>query len=291
MKRFFIIFFVIIFTSCHSNPVPKNQPSGVIQIKGSDTLVNAAQSLAEEFMKTYPYIFVAVTGGGSGVGIASLINKTCDIATASRKIKKKEIAIAEKLGVHPKEFTVAYDGVAVIVHKNNPIDKLTIKELHDIYTGKINNWKALGGEDQTIVAISREVSSGTHVYFKEHVVQMGDKKNKQEFASNVLLFSSSQAIVEEVSRNKAAIGYLGMGYISDRVKAIKVSADNKNYYYPDIENVVSQLYPLARPLFMYTNGTPTGVIKIFIDFVLSEEGQQQFKKTGFVPLNVDVKGN
>ncbi|MCX5636690.1 MAG: substrate-binding domain-containing protein, partial [Planctomycetota bacterium] len=146
-------------------------------------------------------IFVAVTGGGSGIGIASLINKTCDIATASREMKPKEIEIAQKRGVFPKEFVVAYDGVAVIVNNSNPVGKLTIEDLHRIFTGKATNWKEFGGKDLQIVTLSREVSSGTHIYFKEEVVRLGKKGSTEEFSSGTLLLTSSQAIVEEVRRS------------------------------------------------------------------------------------------
>jgi phosphate transport system substrate-binding protein len=258
--------------------------SNILQIKGSDTMVNAAQKLAEEFMKIHPEIYVAVTGGGSGVGIASLINKTCSVATASREIKPKEIETAKKNGVDPKIIVVAHDGVAILVNKNNPVTKLTIQQLHEIYTSKITNWKDLGGKDAKILVLSREVSSGTHVYFKEEVLQMGNKESKEEFPSSVLLMSSSQAIVEEVAQNENAIGYLGMGYVSAKTKSIELSKDNTNYYLPDVANVLAQKYPLSRPLYMFTDGEPKGNIKTFIDYVLSSDGQKQFKETGFVPL-------
>jgi len=285
--RFLLLLFIFV-SACSSYKI--EGPAGFIQIKGSDTLVNVVQYLAEEFMKKNPYIFVAVTGGGSGVGIASLINKTTDIATASRRMKKKEIEMAKKRGVNPYEIIVGYDGIAVIVNKNNPVDKLTIKQLHDIYTGKITNWKELGGEDLKIVALSREVSSGTHLYFKEHVVELG-KKTKDEFASSVLMFSSNQAIVEEVAQNIQAIGYIGMGYLNERVKAVAIAQEKESYSYPTIKEVIKKRYPLSRPLFMYTNGAPEGIVKKFIDFVLSKEGQAIFKKIGFVPLGNEFKNN
>ena len=210
-------------------------------------MVNAVQMVAEEFMKEYPHVFVAVTGGGSGVGIASLINKTCDVATASREMKPKEIEIALKRGVNPKEFVVAYDGVAVIVNKSNPVDRLTIEDLHKIFTGKATNWKEFGGKDLPIVTLSREVSSGTHMYFKEEVIQLGKKDSKEEFSKETLLLTSSQAIVEEVAGNEAAIGYLGMGYLSDRTKALRIGK-GKDFHPPDVENVLKKTYPLSRPL-------------------------------------------
>jgi phosphate transport system substrate-binding protein len=280
----FLVMFLVV--GCGEQVEP-NEPVGFIQVKGSDTLVNAAQKVAEEFMKEYPHVFVAVTGGGSGVGIASLISKTCDVATASREMKPKEIEMAEKRGVFPKEFTVAHDGVAVIVNKDNPVDKLTIEDLHKIFTGKATNWKEFGGKDLHIVTLSREVSSGTHMYFKEEVVQLGKKGSSEEFSRETLLLTSSQAIVEEVAGNEGAIGYLGMGYVSERTKALLV-AKGGQFYLPDVDNVLKKAYPLSRGLYFYTNGEPKGVTKLFIDFTLSPKGQQQFTETGFVPIGATV---
>jgi phosphate transport system substrate-binding protein len=272
-----------LLAGCGENIEP-NEPQGFIQIKGSDTIVNAAQQVAEGFMKRYPHVFVAVTGGGSGVGIASLISKTCDVADASREMKPKEIEQAENRGVHPKEFTVAYDGVALIVNQNNPIDRLTIEDLHKIFTGKITNWKELpGGRDLPIVTLSREVSSGTHMYFKEEVIQLGKKDRTDEFSQGTLLLTSSQAIVEEVAGNEGAIGYLGMGYLSERVKALLIGRD-ESFYPPDVQHVLSKTYPLSRGLYMYTDGEPEGIVKLFIDFTLGPAGQTQFMDTGFVPV-------
>jgi phosphate transport system substrate-binding protein len=267
--------------------VDPNEPVGFIQVKGSDTIVNAAQEVSEEFMKDYPHVFVAVTGGGSGVGIASLINKTCDVATASREMKPKEIELAHKHEANPKEFTVAYDGVAVIVNKNNPVDKLSIEQLHKIFTGEAKNWKEFGGKDLGIVTISREVSSGTHIYFKEQVVQLGKKENTDEFSNETLLLSSSQAIVEEVAANDSAIGYLGMGYTSERTKSLAVS-NGKEYYPPDVNNVMQKRYPLSRGLYFYTDGEPNGIKKLFIDFALGPKGQERFRATGFVPTGEHI---
>ena len=282
LKATLILTASVLIAGC-GETVDPNEPAGSIQVKGSDTVVNAAQKIAEEFMKDYPHIFVAVTGGGSGIGIASLINKTCDVATSSREMKAKEKELAEKRGVFPKEFTVAYDGIAVTVNKNNPVDKLTIEDLHKIFTGKATNWKEFGGKDLHIVTLSREVSSGTHIYFKEEVVQLGKKESHEEFSAQTLLLTSSQAIVEEVAANEAAIGYFGMGYVSERTKTLLV-AKGSEFYPPDVNNVLKKTYPLSRPLYFYTNGEPGGVTKLFIDFTLSPKGQQQFIETGFVPV-------
>jgi phosphate transport system substrate-binding protein len=269
---------------------PNKPASGTIQIKGSDTMVNADQKLAEEFMKENPQMFVAVTGGGSGVGIASLISKGCDVAACSREMKPQEIQQAKSRGVEPKEITVAHDGVAIIVNKNNPVDKLTINDLHKIYTGEAKSWKEFGGKDMPITTLSREVNSGTHEYFKEEVIKLGKKDSKDEFSSQTLLLPSSQAIVEEAASNEGSIGYLGMGYISDRTKSLQISGDGKEFYLPTVDNVLKKAYPLSRGLYFYTNGEPQGVAKLFIEFTLSPMGQKQFVDTGFVPVgNTDVK--
>ncbi|MHB9068825.1 MAG: phosphate ABC transporter substrate-binding protein [Sedimentisphaerales bacterium] len=280
----FLLILTAFFAGC-GRVADSNDTQGTIQIKGSDTLVNAAQKVSEEFMKTNPGVFVSVTGGGSGVGVASLISKSCDIASASREMMPKEIEQAKKQGVFPKEIPVAHDGVALIVNKNNPIEKLSIQDLHNIFTGKAKNWKEFGGKDLAIVTLSREVSSGTYAHFKEEVVNLGDSNSNLEFSPQTLLLSSSQAIVEEAANNEAAIGYMGMGYLSDRTKTVKV-AKKDEFYLPNIEAVNSGEYPLARLLYFYTDGEPKGAVKQFIDFALSPAGQQQFAETGFVPLGV-----
>jgi phosphate transport system substrate-binding protein len=202
-------------------------------------------------------------------------------------MKPKEIQIANQRGVFPKEFVVAHDGIAVIVNKDNPVNKLTIGDLHKIYTGKATNWKEFGGKDLRIVTLSREVSSGTHIYFKEEVIQLGQKNSTEEFSAQTLLLTSSQAIVEEVVTNEAAIGYLGMGYLSERIKALLLAKDEQ-FYPPDVENVVKKTYPLSRPLYFYTNGEPRGATRLFVDFALGRKGQQQFRETGFVPVGAAI---
>ena len=281
-KKMFI--FLIISLFFHSTFAASRENS--IQIKGSDTMVNLAQAWAEKYMDKNPREFIAVTGGGSGTGFSSLISGTCDIAMSSRNIKDKEIALAKQKGISPYEIKVALDGLAVVVNPNNLVNKLTIDKLAQIFTGKINNWKELGGPDAKIVILSREVNSGTHVYFKEHVLRKGDPNSKEEFAPSALLLPSSQAIADEVANNPLAIGYYGMGYISAKQRPILVAGDEKSEYIaPTIENVVKGKYPISRPLFLYTNGEPTGLVKKFVDFVLSKEGQDIVLATDFVPLN------
>jgi len=256
-----------------------------IQIKGSDTMVNLGQAWAEKYMEENPTEFTAVTGGGSGTGLSSLISGTCDIAMSSRSTKDKEIALAKQKGINPFETKVALDGLAVVVNPKNPVSKLTADQLAAIFTGKITNWKELGGEDKKIVILSREVNSGTHVYFKEHILRKNNSASQEEFAPSSLMLSSSQAIADEVANNPATIGYYGMGYICDRQKAISVAKDaNSEYVAPTVANVVSGKYPISRPLFFYTNGEPKDLVKEFVDFCLSKEGQEIVVKTDFVPV-------
>jgi len=280
-KKWLFVLIAVAFTTSAFAAKDKNS----IQVKGSDTMVNLAQAWAEKYMEKDPANFVAVTGGGSGTGLSSLISGTCDIAMSSRNIKEKEIVLAKQKGVSPNEIKVALDGLAVVVNPNNPVGKLTLDQLAAIFTGKIANWKEVGGKDEKIVLLSREVNSGTHVYFKEHVLRKNDPKSKEEFAPNALMLSSSQAIADEVAGNSAAIGYYGMGYISKKQKPLSIAKDEKSEYEtPTIENVINGKYPISRPLFLYTNGTPAGLTKKFIDFVLSKEGQDIVLATDFVPV-------
>jgi len=256
-----------------------------IQIKGSDTMVNLVQAWAEKFMEKNQSDFIAVTGGGSGTGISSLISGTCDIAASSRTIKIKEMDIAKQKGINPYEIKIALDGLAVVVNPANPIDKLTVDQLAQIFTGKIKNWKEIGGPDMKIVLLSREMNSGTHIYFKEHILRKGDPNSKEEFAPSALLLSSSQSIADEVAYNTSAIGYYGMGYISLKQKAVFIAKDNKSEYIaPTVENVMNGAYPISRPLFLYTNGEPADLVKKFIDFALSKEGQDVVVQIDFVPV-------
>ena len=256
-----------------------------VQIKGSDTMVNLGQAWSEDFMKANPAISIAVTGGGSGTGIAALIGGTTDIAQASRNMEPKEIEQARKNGVEPKEIHVANDGITLVVNPANPVSQLTRQQLSDIYTGKTKNWKEVGGEDLKIVALSRERNSGTHVFFLEHVVKMGDSKNQNEFAPSILMMPSSQAIIEEVNSNPSAIGYVGLGYLTPKEKALAVAnAKGSAYVMPSVKSVLSKQYPISRSLLFYTNGEPSGEVKSFVDYVLSPEGQKVVLKMDFVPV-------
>jgi phosphate transport system substrate-binding protein len=281
MKKAFLLLLFVLYAGSVFAAGDKNS----IQVKGSDTMVNLAQAWAEKFMEENPGDLVAVTGGGSGTGLSSLISGTCDIAMSSRNIKPKEIDLAKQKGINPFEIKVGMDGLAVVVNPQNPVSKLTIQQLADIFTGKVTNWKEVGGKDLKIVVLSREVNSGTHVYFKEHVLRKGDVNGKEEFSPSALMLSSSQAIADEVAGNPSAIGYYGMGYISAKQKAIQVARDDKSEYIePKTDNVINGKYPISRPLFVYCNGEPKGLVKKFIDFDLSKEGQGIVLKTDFVPI-------
>ena len=284
IKKWLLVLAAITFATSAFAAKDKN----AIQIKGSDTMVNLGQAWAEKYMEKTAGDFIAVTGGGSGTGFSSLISGTCDVAMASRSIKDKEIALAKAKGINPNEVKVALDGLAVVVNPGNPISKLTLAQLADIFTGRVTNWKEIGGRDEKIVILSREVNSGTHVYFKEHVLRKNDTNSKEEFAPAALMLSSSQAIADEVAGNPDAIGYYGMGYISKKQKPVTIAKDEKSEYEaPTIENVINGKYPISRPLFLYTTGIPAGLVKKFVDFILSKEGQDIVLATDFVPISAE----
>ena len=281
-KKWLSVLITVMFATSAFAAKDKNS----IQIKGSDTMVNLGQAWAEKYMEKNTGDFIAVTGGGSGTGLSNLISGTCEIAMSSRNIKDKEIALAKQKGINPNEIKVALDGLAVVMNPGNPIGKLTLAQLADIFTGRVTNWKEIGGKDEKIVVLSREVNSGTHVYFKEHVLRKNDPNSKEEFAPTAFMLSSSQAIADEVAGNPVAIGYYGMGYISKKQKPVTIAKDEKSEFEtPTIENVINGKYPISRPLFLYTNGIPGGLVKKFVDFTLSKEGQDIVLATDFVPVN------
>lgn len=271
-----------------SNTGGEGELSGSIKIIGSNTVTPLTSVWAEEFMKKHPKVNIAVSGPGSGAGFAALINGTTDICQASRKIKQQEIDQAKANGVEPYEIQVATDALAVVVHPSNPVSELTIKQLSAIYTGKITNWREVGGNDAPIVVLSRDTNSGTHVLFKEHVVQMlglPTEDKSLEYGSKVLFLPSTEGGVAEVAKNPNAIFYPGLGYVTGAVKplAIKKTTDSPGVR-PSVATALDGTYPIARPLLYYTNGAPTGVIKAFIDYCLSSEGQAKVKEVGYIPL-------
>ena len=259
--------------------------SASIQNKGSDTIVNLALAWAERYRELYPDVRIAVTGGGSGTGIAALINGTVDLANASRQIKDEEIETARANGFEPVEFVIARDAIAVVVHPSNPVDQLTLQQISDMFSGKITNWQGVGGEDRPIVLLSRETNSGTHVYFLEEVVRLGLKDDKTLFSPDTLLLPSSEGIGWEVRQNPNAIGYDGLGYVTGDMKTIAVSAgEGPPYWLPTVETVNTGQYPVARELYMYTAGEPKEAIKTYLDWILSPEAQQIVLDLGFVPV-------
>ena len=289
ISLFFPLFFFIMLSACNQSPnssaeTPISQVN--IQNKGSDTIVNLALAWAEAYQKIHPEIRLSVTGGGSGTGIAALINGTVDIANASRKIKQEEVDAAKKNGTDPVEFVIARDAIAVIVNPENPINQLSLQQISDIYSGQINNWNELGGEDRPIVRLSRETNSGTHVYFLENVLRLGQKDNKTLFSTDTLLLPSSEGITAEISQNPNAIGYDGLGYVTNETKVVAVSkTDNGPFIIPSAETVNSGEYPIARDLYMYTAGPPKGVIEAYLNWIMSPDAQKIVKELGFVPIS------
>jgi phosphate transport system substrate-binding protein len=250
------------------------------KIKGSDTVLPLTQKEAEIYMKKNSGSSIMVTGGGSGVGISALLSGTTDICQASRSLKLDEKMKLNDAGKSFKERIIAYDALAVIVNPANKISKLTREQLEGIFTGKITNWKEVGGEDSKIVVYSRETSSGTYEFFKEHVM------NKKNYASSALLMPATGAIVQSVSQTKGAIGYVGLAYIEKSVKAIQVSYDKgKSYYAPSIESAKNKSYPITRPLYYYYLASAEKLINPYVNFVLSSEGQKIVLNEGYVPIN------
>ncbi|MBN1223016.1 MAG: PstS family phosphate ABC transporter substrate-binding protein [Candidatus Aminicenantes bacterium] len=244
-----------------------------ITIKGSTTVLPIAQSCAEAFMNTRSDIDISVQGGGSGVGIASAIDGTADIGDASRPAKDKEFAKAKENGIELYENVVAMDGIAVIVHPSNSCSALTKDQIKDIYTGKISDWKELGGKKGKIVVVSRDSASGTFETFNELAL------DKEKVRPDALLNASNRAVATTIATTPQAIGYVGLGYLTDDVKGVQV-----NGIKPTKDNVVNGSYALSRKLFMYTNGAPKGAVKEFLDYVMSSEGQKLVDKAGFVAI-------
>lgn len=249
-------------------------------------MVNLALAWAEKYQQLYPNVEISVTGGGSGTGIAALINGTVDIANASRQIKPEEIQQAKANGGDPVEYVVAKDAIAIIVNPENPIKQLTIQQLSDIYSGKINNWKEVGGEDRVIVRLSRETNSGTHVFFLENVVRLGDPNNKTLFSTDTLLLPSSEGITAETKDNPNVIGYDGLGYVTPDVKVIAVGINTAGpFIMPSADTVNNGQYPIARDLYMYTNGQPTGADAEYIKWIMTPVAQAIVTQLGFVPIS------
>jgi len=249
-----------------------------VVIKGSTTVLPVAQAALEAYMKTHPGINISLSGGGSGDGIKALVDKSTDIANSSREIKDKEITLAKEKGVSPVAHTIAIDALTPIVHPKNKVNGLTIDQLSQIYQGKITNWKEVGGDNLQIIVVSRDSSSGTFESWGHLVL------NNAKVTPKAQLQASSGAVVQAVSKNRYAIGYVGIGYIDKAVKGLTV-----NGIPASAKTALSKEYPIARPLYMYTNGQPEGVVADFIKFVLSPAGQKLVVKEGFIPIIGEVK--
>jgi len=256
-----------------------------LTIKGSDTMVHLVSAWAETYMKENPGIEISVTGGGSGTGIAALINGTTDIAASSRDIKPKEVDLAKENNVMPLETKVALDGIAVAVNPANPVKELSMSQLKKIFTGEVDNWNQVGGNDEKIIVLSRESSSGTYVFFMEHVL------DKHDYTKNARLMPATSAIVQAIAEDKTAIGYIGLGYAEESKNKIKVipvkKDDNSTAVYPSEETVKNGSYPISRGLFLYTKTaiSYSGIIREFLNFCLSEEGQKIVTDNGYVTVN------
>lgn len=264
----------------------KDQKAGrvVLQNKGSDTLVNVAQAWAEAYKKVDPKTAIAVSGGGSGTGISALINGTVDLANASRSMKDKEVAAAKKKGFEPKEFTVGYDALAVYLHEDNPIEKLSLEQLKGIYGegGETEKWSQLGVEipgcdSDEIVRVSRQNNSGTYAYFKEAVLGKG---NEYKLGSRDM--HGSKDVVDLVAKTPCAIGYSGLAYATEEVKMPCIEKSDACVA-PSVDTAVDRSYPIARPLLMYTPGEPKGAVKKYLDWIMSDTGQCIISDKGYAP--------
>lgn len=269
MKKTLIVFALLALVA-----FPIFAKGNKITIAGSTTVLPIAQATAEIFMDNNPDVNISVRGGGSSVGIASIMAGTVDIGDASRHIKAKELAAARESGINPYENVVANDGIAMVVHKNNNVKNLTIEQIKDIFTGKIINWKEVGGPAMPIVVISRDVSSGTFEVFNSLILSGATQ------IDGALMLASNNAVVSTIASTPGAIGYAGLGYVNNTINAVKV-----NNVMPTKATIQDKSYPIARTLHMYTNGKPKGLVKEYIDFILSPEGQKLVEEQGFIAVD------
>ena len=287
MKKFWVVvWMLVIVISALALIGVEAQGQNMIQVKGSDSEVNLVQRLAEVFIIKNPDVNIAVTGGGSGTGIAALINKTTDIANSSRELNPKEEEAAKNAGLQPFRVIFATDGISVIVHPQNPINKLTLEQLGKIFKGEISNWKKIGGKDGKISLYGRQSNSGTYVFFREFIL-------KADYSPHMKSMNGNAQIVEAIKKDKDGIGYVAVGYVVDQkgkvmpgIKVLNIAKDAQSEAYTPakMDNVMSGKYPISRPLNQYLNGNPAGKLLHFIRFELSEEGQEIVRKEGFFPV-------
>jgi phosphate transport system substrate-binding protein len=281
----------ILFFGCKKNE--SDVEKTVISVKGSDTMVNLAQKWAEVYMQNNPNVSIQVTGGGSGTGVAALLNGTLDLANSSRELKASEFETAKQKGVTPVVYEVALDGIALIVHPDNNIDNLTVKQVSDIFSGKITNWKQLGGPDMMITLYGRENSSGTYEFFKEHVLGKNESGKQIDYATSTQVLQGTAALGEAVARDVKGIGYGGVGYFAlrDDVKILHIKKDDDSPAISPAENgqvnyavIWDGDYSISRYLYCFTNGEANGELINYIDFILSPEGQKLVESMEYIPL-------
>jgi phosphate transport system substrate-binding protein len=262
------------------------QPKQTIRQIGSTTILPLAEEWQKQFNKVHPDVDISVSGGGSGTGIKALMSGTVEIANSSREIKQEEVEQAKQAGVSPVEHVVAYDGIAVIVHPSNPTKEISVEQISDIYTGKVTDWKAVaGGAKGDIQVVSRDSASGTYEAFKELVVTLDGKDKSRDYAPAALKQASNQAVLALVAQTRTAIGYVGLGYLDESVKALAViPIGGGKAVAPTVESVMAGEYPVSRALYCYTNGEPTGALKDYLDWVKGREGQAIVEQVGFVPV-------
>lgn len=266
----FVMWFAVIFGTA--------QPT-VIRIKGSDTMLPLSQKEADEYMKQNKDYKVIVNGGGSVTAVSALLSGDADLGMMSRSMKAEEKLLFQQQEQKLVEIIIGFDALAVIVNPQNKVDKLTMEQIDAIFSGTLENWKEIGGEDKKIIAVSREASSGTYGFFKEHVLR--DK----DYGPSVLLMPNTESIVDVVAQTPGAIGYVGLAYVDERVKTVAISNDRgKSFYFPNVENCKNHKYPISRPLFYYYPEAKEQLVKPFIQFVLADEGQKAIRLVGYVPL-------
>lgn len=289
MKKFLLVALLMVFTVMMGVSQVGAQ-DGFFEVKGSDTQVNLTGNLAEAFMDSNPEAVISVTGGGSGTGIAAIINNQIALANSSRQISDAEMEQARERGVEPVRIVIAMDALSVIVHEDNPVSELTVDEIGAIYRGEITNWSDVGGEDKEISMYGRQSNSGTYVFFRDYVV-------KGDYSEDKMRMNGNAQIVEGVLSDDSGIGYVGVGYtvdedeVIDGLKIVNVAIDENSPFVSPLDpaNVADGSYPVARPLHHYSNGQPEGMVKEYIDFVLSDEGQQIVVDSGFYPVTVEYR--
>lgn len=291
MNTYFLILSMVLVTT-FSFGCTGQQPGESLDIKGSDTLVQLVADMAQTYMENNPGTDVMVTGGGSGTGLAALINGEVDIATSSRSITTSEIENARINGIDPWEFIIARDGLAVVVNPDNQLRNLTLEQIGAIYRGDVSNWDRVGGADMEITLYGRQSTSGTYEFFLEHVVNW-QQARKWDYSPTMRTMEGNRAITDAVAADPSGIGYVGIGYVTDTIRVIHVARDTSSGYSSPLDenNIENDLYPITRPLYQYTKGKPgkDSLVYSFLRSELSDSGQDIVRRNGFYPINRDDK--